>query len=203
MSKLKKFKSFILNKKKNVINKNGKRNIFCYDGGYLNLSQTSTLTLNGYYGLCCDNPNKYQAGITLKGNATMTVDGKFKQYFNSNIFVERNATLSIGEDCFINSGTTINCYNEIKIGNRVCIANNVSIRDSDFHHLDYKGYEISKPIEIGDDVWICDDVTILKGVKIGSGSVIGAKSLVNRDVPENCLVAGNPAKVIKTDIKWH
>jgi acetyltransferase-like isoleucine patch superfamily enzyme len=45
-------------------------------------------------------------------------------------------------------------------------------------------------------------VKILKNVKIGSGSVIAANSLVNSDIPENCLAAGIPARVIKTNVNW-
>ena len=52
-------------------------------------------------------------------------------------------------------------------------------------------------IEIGDNVWIGAHVIILKGVIIGNGSVIGAGSVVTHDVPPNCVVAGNPAKIIK------
>lgn len=53
------------------------------------------------------------------------------------------------------------------------------------------------PIEIGKNVWICDNVCILPGVKIGNNCIIGANSVVNKDIPDNCLAAGNPARVIK------
>lgn len=53
------------------------------------------------------------------------------------------------------------------------------------------------PIIIGDDVWIGTGAVITKGVKIGNGAVIGVNSLITKDVPENAIVAGNPAKVIK------
>jgi len=65
------------------------------------------------------------------------------------------------------------------------------IKNKDWSHVDMK------PIIISDKVWIGFNATILKGVTIGEGSVIGACSVVTRDVPPNCVFAGNPAKLIK------
>lgn len=63
---------------------------------------------------------------------------------------------------------------------------------------DYNEVPISKgSVIVGSDVWIADDVTILSGVNIGHGAVIGNKSLVTKDVPPYCIVAGNPARIIK------
>ena len=56
---------------------------------------------------------------------------------------------------------------------------------------------IKSPIVIGNDVWIGANVTILKGVTIGDGAVIGAGAVVTKDIPENAIAVGNPAKVIK------
>lgn len=54
-----------------------------------------------------------------------------------------------------------------------------------------------KPVNIGDNVWIGENVCILLGVSIGDGCIIAANSVVNRDVLDNSMVAGAPAKVIK------
>ena len=54
-----------------------------------------------------------------------------------------------------------------------------------------------KKVTIGDDVWIGAGTTILKGVKIGNGAVIGANSLVNKNIPDNQIWAGNPVKYLK------
>ena len=53
------------------------------------------------------------------------------------------------------------------------------------------------PVIIGDSVWIGDKVTILPNVTIGKNSVIAANSVVTKNVPDNCVVAGVPAKIIK------
>jgi len=83
-------------------------------------------------------------------------------------------------------------------------ADNVYIRDNDGHYLSKNGKEVvPKEIKIGNNVWIGRDSTVLKGVTIGNNVVIGAKSVVTKDIPSNCIAAGNPAKVIyKVKIIW-
>jgi acetyltransferase-like isoleucine patch superfamily enzyme len=65
-------------------------------------------------------------------------------------------------------------------------------RDVMFEPLESKG-----PILIGDGVWIGHGTTVLANVRIGAGAVIGAGSVVTREIPENCIAAGNPAKIIR------
>ena len=60
-----------------------------------------------------------------------------------------------------------------------------------------QGFRGIQPVEIGDNVWIGARVIILPGVHIGSGAVIGAGSIVTKDIPQNVVVVGNPAKIIK------
>lgn len=56
---------------------------------------------------------------------------------------------------------------------------------------------IAKPVTIGNDVWIGGNVTILPGVTIGNNVVIGAGAVVNRDIPDNSVAVGVPAKIVK------
>ena len=56
---------------------------------------------------------------------------------------------------------------------------------------------IAKPVRIGNDVWIGGNVTILPGVTIGNNVVVAAGAVVTKDVPDNTLVGGAPARVIK------
>ncbi|WP_412654540.1 DapH/DapD/GlmU-related protein [Hungatella sp.] len=55
----------------------------------------------------------------------------------------------------------------------------------------------SKPVTIGNDVWIGGNCTILPGVTIGNNVIVAAGAVVTKDVPDNCVVAGVPAKIIK------
>lgn len=141
-------------------------------------------------------------GAVLKANA-------FTVYAGSRIDINKGATLSMGSG-YMNYGCTITCFNSISIGHDVAIAERVIIRDSDNHKVitlsenNEKTIEnnTTSPIVIEDHVWIGMGATILKGVTIGEGSIVAAGSLVNKDVPPYSLVAGVPAKVVKTNVTW-
>lgn len=111
---------------------------------------------------------------------------------------DRNATITIGDGTFVN-GTRFACQKLISIG-RKCILAECRIMDTDFHGVDPKNREsfASNPIVIGDNVWITINAVILKGITVGSGSTVTPNSVVTRDVPENSIVSGNPARVIKS-----
>lgn len=121
-----------------------------------------------------------------------------------NVVVMKDAKLTLCSGGYINRNTTIVCSSKIKIGKNTIIAQNVIIRDSDIHHIyiDDKKQLNSAPILIGENVWIGTSALILKGVTIGDGAVIAAGAVVTKDVPAHSLVAGNPAHIIKDNIKW-
>jgi acetyltransferase-like isoleucine patch superfamily enzyme len=103
------------------------------------------------------------------------------------------------------SSVVISSRSSVKIGKHCNIGGNVRIFDHDFHALDWevrrgpRGCDdcATKPIVIGDDVFIGANSIILKGVTIGDRAVIGAGSVVTRDVPEDSVVAGNPAVIVR------
>lgn len=101
------------------------------------------------------------------------------------------------------SNVCINSRNMVKIGKNVRLGAGVKLYDNDFHDLsktvDGKdpGEIPSKPIIIDDDVFVGAGSIVLKGVHIRGGAVIGAGSVVTKEIPENEVWAGNPAKFIK------
>lgn len=121
------------------------------------------------------------------------------------IFVNKNASLTIGNDVGMSS-SCIRVDKSICIGDHVKIGANSIISDTDSHSLNYeirrniisdRENTKSKGIIIDEDVLIGTSCIILKGVHIGARSIIGAGSVVSKDIPEDCIAAGNPCKVIK------
>lgn len=136
----------------------------------------------------------------LKKNGSITVGDR--------VLLHRYAKLSayggkieIGSNTYIGDRTEIHAGKSVKIGNGVNIAWDCNILDRDYHAFE-SDKEVVKSVEIGDHVWIGARCIVLKGVKIGKGAVVAAGSVVTKDVPEGCLVGGNPAKVIRENINW-
>ena len=118
----------------------------------------------------------------------------------------------IGSRSYIGASHIV-CHTSVNIGDDVIVSWGVTIVDHDSHSLEalqrandvrqwgsgrksWEGVGIG-PVKIENRVWIGFGATILKGVTIGEGAVIGAQTVVTRDVPRYCLVAGNPAKLVR------
>lgn len=115
----------------------------------------------------------------------------------SPFFCDYGHNIEIGDRCFINTNCVFLDCAPIKIGSNVFIAPSVQLYAAT-HPIDYierRGAELAKPITIGDDCWIGGASVICPGVTIGDRSVVAAGSVVTRDVPEDTLVAGNPARI--------
>jgi acetyltransferase-like isoleucine patch superfamily enzyme len=139
--------------------------------------------------------------LVLLDKASLAVTGEFSLHTGFSVFINEGARLELGSG-YINNGFRLSCFERISIGDHVAIAENVTMRDSDDHTFKGRRHEMTQPITIGNRVWIGMNATILKGVTIGDGAVVAANALVNRDVPPSTLVAGVPAKVVKTGIEW-
>jgi acetyltransferase-like isoleucine patch superfamily enzyme len=122
-----------------------------------------------------------------------------------NIIVKDDAALSIGDNTYFTSDAHIETVNFITIGADCAISWGVTIIDDDHHVTCSPGQEPVKrktSVIIGNKVWIGCNVTILKDTVIGNNCIIGANSLVKGQFPDNCLIAGNPAKIIKQPVEW-
>lgn len=138
--------------------------------------------------------------LNIGERAQLIVNGDFAIYTGFHVSINNGATLVLGEG-YINNGVVMDCFDSITIGDGVVISKGVTIRDSDNHSIN-GSREVSAPVVIGDRVWIGINATVLKGVHIGSGAVVAAGAVVARDVPENALVGGVPARMIKENVTW-
>lgn len=115
-------------------------------------------------------------------------------------FCDYGYNIKTGKNVFLNFNCCILDVMEVKIGNNVMLGPNVHVYTAT-HPIDVKTrnswLEFAEPINIGNDVWIGGGAIICPGVTIGNGAVIGAGSVVTKNIPDNVLAAGNPAKTIK------
>ena len=142
--------------------------------------------------------------LILRENSRLVCKGHIQSFEAVRIECLPNAVLEIGHKSYINHDSEIRCRERITIGNNVSIAYNVLIQDSDYHTTyDDNGNPKPQtfPIVIEDNVWIGANVIILKGVTIGEGSIVAAGSVVTKSIPSYSLAGGNPARIIKQNIK--
>lgn len=118
---------------------------------------------------------------------------------NPPFYTEFGLNIQVGNKVFINSGCTFQDQGGIYIKNNVLIGHNVTLVTLN-HDLNphKRGNLYPKKILINDNVWIGSGATILPGVEIGEGTIVAAGAVVTKDVPPNVIVAGIPAKIIKT-----
>lgn len=126
-----------------------------------------------------------------------------------------SAKLIIDNDVYIGDDCLISCADRIEIGSYTLLAHGVQIFDNDSHPIDslqrQKDYQVARgqlrgkrgkidtaPVIIGSRVWLGFNAIILKGVTIGQGSIVAAGSVVVENIPANTVVAGNPARIVKT-----
>jgi len=170
--------------------------------------KATSIGLSPYF-LALDPPTNQLTRISLNNGSKMIMGVNTAILPGVYITANNHAEIFIGDNSYISQEVTINSRSRIIIGKNVMLGQQVKIMDYDAHDIfslnDKKKKEVinkSQPVIIQDKVWIGVRATILKGVTIGSGSIVGANSCVTSDVPSNVIVAGNPAKIIKENIKW-
>ena len=141
-----------------------------------------------------------QKGIVFGDKVTV---GSFAIIRPTNLYGgEPGVGLRIGNNSNIGPYSYIGCSGYIDIGDNVMISPRVSIY-SENHNFDDADVPMIDQgvtrsfVKIEDDCWIAANALILAGVTVGRGAVVAAGSVVTKDVPPNCVVAGNPAKIVK------
>ncbi|WP_211750061.1 sugar O-acetyltransferase [Paenibacillus sp. Marseille-Q4541] len=121
-------------------------------------------------------------------------------YMEPNIRCDYGSNIHVGENFYANFDCTILDVCEVRIGDNCMIAPGVHIYTAS-HPLNpferIAGPECGKPVTIGNNVWIGGRAVINPGVTIGNNVVIGSGAVVTKDVPDNMIVGGNPAKIIR------
>lgn len=134
---------------------------------------------------------------------------KYAQYKGGETFINhlRKKGIKIGKNCTVGVARTINIdYSRpylIEIGDEVRLNYGLTIMTHDYPSLVFKNYygdflPSSGKVKIGNNVYFGRNCTVLKGVTIGNNCIIGYGSLVTKDIPDNSVAAGIPAKVICT-----
>lgn len=127
---------------------------------------------------------------------------KLAQEFNAIPETEpdNGKNIHVGDNFLANYNWTVLDVGEVNIGDNVWIGPNTDIYTVN-HPVTAMGRRdhLAKvlPVTIGNDVWLCGKVTVCPGVTIGNNVVVAAGSVVIHDVPDNVMVAGNPARVVK------
>lgn len=129
--------------------------------------------------------------------------GKFSWLNIKGVDVNSNSSLIIKDGVNIGRHVQINAWENVVIGKNVLIADRVYISDAE-HNYDninipiiQQGDKFRGGVKIGEGCWIGIGAVILPGVTIGKNSVIGANSVVTRNIPDYCVAAGVPAKIIR------
>jgi acetyltransferase-like isoleucine patch superfamily enzyme len=118
-------------------------------------------------------------------------------------YTESGINIRVGRNVFVNQNCTFYDIGGIEIADDVMIGPNVSIITSG-HPIEpsrRRAGVIAKPIALERNVWIAAGATIIGGVTVGENSVVAAASVVTKDVPANTLVAGNPARIIRSIVE--
>lgn len=158
--------------------------------------------------------NKGGAKLTIGENVTVRSSffSNLVGLYSRTIIVTRSpgAEISVGNNVGI-SGATIYARKRITIGDNTCIGGNCKILDNDFHPIEVEERNRllmdknggnsdlvpAREIKIGKNCFIGCNSVILKGTVLGDGCVVGAGAVVAGKFEDNCVIAGNPAKVIR------
>lgn len=170
---------------------------YCYDDPEVNARKERAIVLCKEYNAIDDLDYEAQERFLCKMLGHKGEHVWIAKTFNC----DNGRNIFIGDNFTGNYNLTILDIRQVRIGDNVMIGPNTLITTvghplSPAKRRTHTG--IAKPVTIGNDVWIGGNVTILPGVTIGNNVVIGAGAVVSRDIPDNSVALGVPARVVKT-----
>jgi maltose O-acetyltransferase len=145
--------------------------------------------------------------VTLNGNPKVVNEGRMT--FGERVRLDSTVAklemvvlpgghLEVGNNVFVNYGSSLVSSKHVKIGDDVLIGTHVMVMDCDFHRVEDKSWDTTgEPIVLEDRVWLGNRSIVLKGVTVGHDAVVAAGSVVTKNVPPRTVVAGVPAKVVR------
>lgn len=153
---------------------------------------------------------RFSAGRSLRLEGRIHLKGQGRVTFGNNVRVgmlvtpwthSRSALIEIGSDSYIN-GTSFGCQELIRVGPRA-ILGRCRIMDTNFHSLSPARHSRDAPVKtrpviLEENVWIAANAGLLPGTHIGKNSVVGFGAVCSGDYPADVLIAGNPARVVKS-----
>lgn len=180
-----------------------------YDGPGLS---SVSITFRGKNAVLQVDPNAFASRLIIDFNGD---NGRLKIGSNSHhwsfaaaIRVGQDSVVTIGDDVSSTAGVIISAVEgtRLTIGNDVMFASANQVRADDAHPIfdvrTGKRINVAQDIRIRNHVWFAWGAIALGGAEIGDGSVLGMNSLLNSAVPNNCVIVGSPARVVRRDIAW-
>jgi len=135
-------------------------------------------------------------------NSNIEIGDYFHMKKYAMLLPQNNGYIRIGNHCSLQYNSRIYGSGHVEIGDYVRIATNTVLISENKKYTNSElefckqGYD-KKKITIGNNVWIGSNCTILAGVEIGNNCIVGAGAVVINNIPNNCIVGGVPAKIIK------
>lgn len=162
----------------------GKNNKLVIDEGFRTAKLTVNFDCNN--ATCMIGKNTFRGFIRLGEKCQVSIGAKVTCTENTYMSTAEHASITIGDDCMIASGNQIRADDahpifDVETGKRI---------------------NMPKSIRIGSHVWIGARAIVLGGATIGDGSIVGIGSIVKGRFPNNCILAGAPAKIIRKNVAW-
>jgi len=147
--------------------------------------------------------------LKIIGDNNTIIIGKHCRIMDSELWIEdNNCVISIGDFTTVESAhiAVTESNSKIRIGEDCMLAKKIVIRTGDSHSIidleSNKRINYAKSVQIGNHVWVGERSTILKGVNIEDDVIIGTGAIITTDCPANVIMAGVPAKILRTNVTW-